>query len=584
MKVSVENIGGISQLTIDFQKGVTLYKAPNAFGKTSLMRAIVSLLTSELKGEDLLNVAADRGKVEVFPSSRESYYRVIERKGMRVVETKKLWMDDRRALLLSYFSPENRIVNYIVSGDANVEWFLSETSKLEEIKSKKIELESLLAQRRQQLSELKNVYGEASSLQSKIREVEEEIRKVEEEKKNSELAIKAKVSVTVTKSNKLNDLKIRIDKKREELSEIRQSLKRLREKLSDLKARADDERKRQIQDEISRINGIIEEKTKRKSEIEIELKLLERVRDDIREAERSHVSTCYLCGTQVDPSHWSTRLDIIGTQLRERQRSLESIRAEIEALVQERKNQEELLGEFSRIESEITSLQSKISDLEFRDRMVEDELQTLERQLREFSPSPAFSLAVVDDVSSHLDQRLENLRKELSRLQTELQQTGMPSSISSKMRDLEDEVKNIESQLDAVQRDYLDRLTRVREVFNSEALKLTRMLGFNFEAHIDDKNIISVRKGNIELDLKKLSSSERTTLALLLVITALKTYFKTPIFIVDEVFMTFDQQRLMKILNYLMGLAEYVVVTRSDESNEVTQVSTVSRAEAYTFS
>jgi len=32
----------------------------------------------------------------------------------------------------------------------------------------------------------------------------------------------------------------------------------------------------------------------------------------------------------------------------------------------------------------------------------------------------------------------------------------------------------------------------------------------------------------------RLSSSERITLALILVITALKSYFKTPLFIVDE--------------------------------------------------
>ncbi|MEM3270878.1 MAG: hypothetical protein QW157_03465, partial [Metallosphaera sp.] len=60
--------------------------------------------------------------------------------------------------------------------------------------------------------------------------------------------------------------------------------------------------------------------------------------------------------------------------------------------------------------------------------------------------------------------------------------------------------------------------------------------------------------------------SERTSLALVLVITAIKAYFKTPFFIVDESFMTFDQKRFQKLVDYLKDLTDYIIITRSDEN------------------
>ncbi|MEM0304415.1 MAG: hypothetical protein QW685_05060, partial [Saccharolobus sp.] len=67
MEIKVYNIGGITkEYSINLEKGVTTYEAPNAYGKTSLVRALVSLLTSSIKAEDLLNVFADSGYVEVY--------------------------------------------------------------------------------------------------------------------------------------------------------------------------------------------------------------------------------------------------------------------------------------------------------------------------------------------------------------------------------------------------------------------------------------------------------------------------------------------------------------------------------------
>jgi len=85
-----------------------------------------------------------------------------------------------------------------------------------------------------------------------------------------------------------------------------------------------------------------------------------------------------------------------------------------------------------------------------------------------------------------------------------------------------------------------------------------------------------VKRRGTELEIRKLSSSERTTIALILVLVALKEYFKSPYFIADESFMTFDQKRFEKLLKYLNGVVDYIIITRSDEivqlSNEIVPV------------
>ena len=105
-----------------------------------------------------------------------------------------------------------------------------------------------------------------------------------------------------------------------------------------------------------------------------------------------------------------------------------------------------------------------------------------------------------------------------------------------------------------------------KEEFTKIANSLMRELEFNLEAEITPDFQLVVKRNGTLMDLRKLSSSERTSLALILVVTAIKSYFKTPFFIVDESFMTFDQRRFQKLVNYLSGLTDYIIITRSDEN------------------
>ena len=68
LKVILENIGGISQLALDFKKGKNLIKAPNATGKSSFVKGIELLNMSRDKIEKrrhYLNLFATAGQVRI---------------------------------------------------------------------------------------------------------------------------------------------------------------------------------------------------------------------------------------------------------------------------------------------------------------------------------------------------------------------------------------------------------------------------------------------------------------------------------------------------------------------------------------
>jgi|BEDMetMinimDraft_2_1075160.scaffolds.fasta_scaffold02025_1 Chromosome segregation ATPases len=584
MKVRVSNIGGIRSLEdLDIRKGITIYKAPNAFGKTSLMRALVSLMTSELKAEDLLNVAADEGYVEAEIEGK-LYYRRIYRRGRRLQEESKMIMDDSRALLLSMFSPENKLVNHILSGEDNIEWFLSATSKIEEVKAKKMELENRLSSLEVESEELMKKYKEVSEAQAKMRALEEEIEKLEAEIKASALTKRANESVIIAKSNRLDELKNRIERKEEELSELREAFKRIEEREAQIKKRIPEGLKEEYLKKIEEIDREIRERQAKKTEIEVEMGVLNRVMEELREADKKHLAVCYLCGSHVDPSVWVTRLDLISQELREKSASLNSLKEEINELLKRKEEVSVTLRDLEKAETELINVAKRKADLLQKIEIVQSDIENLERQLRE-AKSNFGSVALVQDVEKREEERrLEELRKEYSSLQYEISLYGTQTSILSKMKELDEEIKALKESIAEVQKEYMRRLTAIREEFNAKANRVIQDLGFQFTAEIDEANRLIVRKEGVTLDVRKLSSSERITLALILVITALKSYFKTPLFIVDEIFMTYDQRRLNRILGYLMGISDYVIVTRSEEIQEVTQVTMGTQEATYTSS
>ncbi|EHP70796.1 hypothetical protein MetMK1DRAFT_00012990 [Metallosphaera yellowstonensis MK1] len=568
MKVRINNIGGISNpLDIELSKGVNLYNAPNAYGKTSLARALVSMLTSEIKPEDLLNVFADSGYVEVRLNDKE-YYRRIRRVKNKLVESAKLIMDDSRALLLSYFSPENKLLNQILGGQENIEWFISATSEIEKIKQLKVGVEEKLKILKEEHEELKNKYKDAVSIQAEIRNIENEIESLKKEKESDRLINSTTQSISVTRQNKLLELNSKIEQKKKELVDLQSKHTKLELEIQQKELMIKPEIKKIFEDQINQINEELQRKSSLRNEAEIGIRLLERVLDEIKEAEKNHSDTCYVCGSHVDPSNWKVRVDVITGELRMRQNSFESIKKEIDELNRKKEELQRKLGEFENVKNEVARLKQKKQELLSRMEMVKEQISDLERQRREMEDrfNKTSDLIRISGPEDAVSKRIQELMNKKNQLEYELSTLGIPASTLNKIKEKEKEIEELEKQAENLQQEYIKRLTVAKEEFTRVANSLLKELDFNLEAEITPNYTLTVKRSGTFLDLKKLSSSERTTLALILVVTALKSYFKTPFFIVDESFMTFDQRRLQKLVEYLNGITDYVIITRSDDN------------------
>lgn len=568
MKVRISNIGGISSpLDIELSKGINLYNAPNAYGKTSLARALISMLTSEIKPEDLLNVFADSGYVEVRLNDKE-YYRRIKRVKNKLVESAKLIMDDSRALLLSYFSPENKLLNQILGGQENIEWFISATSEIEKIKQLRAGVEEKLKILREEHEELKNKYKDAVSIQAEIKTIDNEIETLKKEKESDRLINSTTQSISVTRQNKLQELTSKIEQKRKELVDLQSKHTKLELEIQQKETMIRPEMKKIFEDQMNQVNEELQRKSSLRNEVEIGIRLLERVLDEIKEAEKNHLETCYVCGSHVDPSNWKVRIDVIGGELRMRQNSFESIKKEIDELNRKKEELQRKLSEFENLKNEVAKLKQKKQELLNRMEMVKEQIGDLERQRREMEDrfNKTSDLIRVSGPEDAVSKRIQELMNRRSQLEYELSNLGIPASTLNKIKEKEKEIEELEKQAETLQQEYIRRLTAAKDEFTKVANSLLRELDFNLEAEITPNYSLAVKRNGTSLDLKKLSSSERTTLALILVIAALKSYFRTPFFIVDESFMTFDQRRFQKLIEYLDGITDYVIITRSDDN------------------
>ncbi|MEM3277207.1 MAG: hypothetical protein QW264_07610, partial [Metallosphaera sp.] len=226
------------------------------------------------------------------------------------------------------------------------------------------------------------------------------------------------------------------------------------------------------------------------------------------------------------------------------------------------------LAEFEGVRNEIERLRSKKQELIARMEMVKDQIGELERQKREMEDRFNKSSEVIRVMGQEdaVSKRLNELLNKKSQLEYELASLGIPTSTLNRIKEKEKEIEELEAQSEQLQKEYITRLSRAREEFTKIANYLMKELEFNLEAEITPDFSLVVRRNGTLMDLRKLSSSERTSLALVLVITAIKAYFKTPFFIVDESFMTFDQKRFQKLVDYLKDLTDYIIITRSDEN------------------
>ena len=567
MKVKLQGIGGIiDPVEYEFVKGVNVFRAPNAWGKTSLAKGLLSVMTSTIKAEDLINVNSDRSYVQVEIDGKRYYRKIVVRgKGGKILEESKLMLDDPRALLLGYFSPENPLVSRILAGEEDVTWFITEVGEISKLKAKKSELENEKTNLLRDLEFLKASYSRVKEIKSKLEKIYVEI---EELKKSKDfLSKKILESIEISKKNRADVLRSRLEVKRERYAMLVNRLNKLREELNKINQELATEGVASITEKLERINAELREISAKRGEIEGRLKSLEFLGEKVKEAEKAHTDHCPLCGTKVDPESWRRRLQSITEELKGLGDALRSLAIEEAELNTKKREFEALLKESqkklerkSAIESEIAKIEKELNELDYQ-------IKDLEIQIKSNDEKTSKELTMVLTSDKAVENRLKELEEQRKSLEFELQEYPPETTILEEIQRKSARLKEVDKELAEVEQNLTRNITVAVSSFQTELSELLSKLGFSFTAKIEvvnDKMLLKVYKGNTELGVKRLSTSEKTALALALIASAAKAFFAPPIMLLDETVMAFDETRFRQLVDYLTRFSKYIIITRAD--------------------
>jgi DNA repair exonuclease SbcCD ATPase subunit len=115
------------------------------------------------------------------------------------------------------------------------------------------------------------------------------------------------------------------------------------------------------------------------------------------------------------------------------------------------------------------------------------------------------------------------------------------------------------------QEKYVRRMTSSRTMFNKNVVVALKKLDLKrFDNVFLDQDFVLhvVRENGARQPVETLSASEKLTLSLLLMLAAKQTFLSDfPLFIIDELTLSYDPARFKQITNYLSQRVPYIVVT-----------------------
>ncbi|MEA1870465.1 MAG: archaea-specific SMC-related protein [Euryarchaeota archaeon] len=194
MKLELQNIGGFTGVhEFELKKGINRITAPNAKGKSSLLRGIQCLASdNEIVFSDTLNDDSDTGHVKLG----DEYIRHLRRANDAVQADPadhtffdELDHDWRNAEKIAFFTPKSRVVLEIDQNAFDVLRFVNSISGAEEIESDIRRKEAQLEEKKRELEEYIENLTTAQKLDAEVGTMRGEIQKLQGEVQELEGAI-----------------------------------------------------------------------------------------------------------------------------------------------------------------------------------------------------------------------------------------------------------------------------------------------------------------------------------------------------------------------------------------------------------
>lgn len=599
LHIILENIGGIDKVALDFKEGKNLIKAPNATGKSSLVRGFELLNLPQEKIETrryYLNLFANKGRVQLQRKGKVVCDRKFEVKGGNKLNVtgKPFHPENQKANLFTLATPDNELIAAITTG-----------KKLEKLLTQYSDVRYytfLISYLKTRLANLKKDLRIYLMYESDIDNMQQDHSQLEDELETAKIERETLPDMNMEEIQSYSEIENRYHKLSKEVVTLRNDIEAASDiiKLNMARNRDTKGQIKSMEEEIKNFMvehpSVDQEIARIADEIKEYRRYSDEVRNDKKETEKSikevrnwislsqrmpDLRKCIVCGRPytekhaktredkllVDDSHLSKRIREIEFQIDDAERRKE----DLEVLIHKIKNDNQIRiskakQEIRRLQKEITEKKKEIESSERDYAQKESELKILEKSIDQ---GRADSIKLITE----LDAKIQRILGKIEQLDKQIDE-------KSKRIDQIDQVQSEFDFYGALQT-YLEEREKivklgVIENFNHQIKKVYQLMSYqDFEdIRINPNfNLIVKRKRRgkmIDQPIESLSDSERITIALIVMLAGREEYLSDyPLFVLDKVTLDYDPTRFEMILDYLsLRKVPYTLVTLAQSIKE----------------
>ena len=622
--VSVRNIGGIDETSVDLRPGVNVLAGRNATNRTSFLQGIMAAL-----GSDNVSMKGDADDAEATLEIDDTVYRrTLTRQNGTVVDGGDPYLDDPELADLFAFLLESNEARRTVTTDGNLRDLIMRPVDLEEIKAEISTLEGDREQIDQQIEaieerkrDLPDLEEERTRLEGKIEETREQLAAKEDEieaadadvetQREEQDELEDRLGALREARNDLEDVRYEIDTERESIQSLKEDRSTLQTELDNLAETPQGE----IAELDDRIDSLREQRRRLDSEINT-LQSTIQFNDDLLEGERGDVQraledgsgsvtdellpdeqvVCWTCGSEVDRGQIEQTIDQLRSlrqekleEKREIADELDDLKADKQNLEQQQRRRDEHEQQLEQAESELQRRQERLeelqddrSDLEATVKDLEAEVETLESgqfdeilELHREANQLEYDLGRLENDLDAVESEIETIEEQLESL-SDLE--AEREAIQSELTDLRTRVERLEEEAVEAFNEHMDEVLGTLDYENLERIWIERVqrevregrrkaIKTFFELHI----VRSSPSGTTYEDtIDHLSESEREVTGLVFALAGYlvhDVYEEVPFMLLDSL-EAIDAERIAELVEYFGEFADFLIVALLEEDAE----------------
>ncbi|WP_440988359.1 archaea-specific SMC-related protein [Haloarchaeobius baliensis] len=632
VRLSVENIGGISETTVTFERGVNVLSGRNATNRTSLLRAIMAALGSD---DVSLKRDADEGSVELDIDG-ETYTRRVRRVNGSVVLDGEPYLDDPElADLFAFLLTTNETRTAVLTEQDLREIIMRPVDttaikrEIESSEEEKLRVDEELEELAAVQQRLPKLEGERATLTDRIEETEAELAAKREELADAEATVDESRSQQRAVDEKMSEL----GDVRSDLESVRQELRAQRESLDSLQADHDEltTAESELPDspagEIEEIDAQIDDLRAEKQSLQSELNALQRViqfnedqlegagesvLEDLVESsaregsgnvtdelvEPSESVMCWTCGREADREHVEATLERLRELRQSKLQASGDLDDRIDELSERRIEFEEKQRQREQVKRRLHETEARIDSREERIEELVDRRETLEEEIAEIEETVEAMQTQNDDTVLTLHKEANQLEVDLNQLERERREVveeietmeaelerraelrERRAEVTSRLTDLRTRIDQIESEAVAAFNEHMETVLSALEYENLARIWIERVDGEGEqgrraeEASMFALHIVRESEDGAayEDELGHLSESEREVTGLVFALAGYlvhDVHEEVPFMLLDSV-EAIDSDRIARLIRHFESYPDYLVAALLPEDAAAT--------------